>query len=158
MGVGPSAKETTLCHFRDPLLDVVSSDEDIDLLGVMLFGSSDKFTEKMLASERAAVWAQGMRAEGAILLSEGSGNNHVDFAHVCEELGKRGIAASGLTVLGKDGQFVVTNNYLDAIVDVYKNKAGVESCVVGENNISLADCRKALALLKLKMRKMERGA
>ena len=32
MGVGPSTKETTLHHFRDPLLDVVSNDEDIDLI------------------------------------------------------------------------------------------------------------------------------
>ena len=32
MGIGPSTKETTLHHFRDPLLDVVSNDEDIDLI------------------------------------------------------------------------------------------------------------------------------
>ena len=30
MGIGPSTKETSLHHFRDPLLDVVSSDEDLD--------------------------------------------------------------------------------------------------------------------------------
>ena len=41
MGIGPSTKETSLHHFRDPLLDVVSSDEDFDLLGVMLVGTPD---------------------------------------------------------------------------------------------------------------------
>ncbi|WP_332525721.1 hypothetical protein [Terrisporobacter sp.] len=29
MGIGPSTKETTLHHFRDPLLDIVSNDEEI---------------------------------------------------------------------------------------------------------------------------------
>ena len=28
MGIGPSTKETTLHHFRDPLLEVLSEDED----------------------------------------------------------------------------------------------------------------------------------
>ena len=36
MGIGPSTKETSLHHFRDPLLDVVSSDEDLDLMGICL--------------------------------------------------------------------------------------------------------------------------
>ena len=140
-------------HFRDPLLEVVSSDPDIDLLGVMLYGSSDKYEEKMRTSARAAVWAQGMRADGVIIFSEGSGNNHVDFANACEQLGRRGVAVAGLTAQGRDGQFVVSNDYLDAIVDVYKNKSRVESCVVGENNMSVTDCKKAVALLKLKMRR-----
>ena len=141
-------------HFRDPLLEVVSLDGDFDLLGVMLYGSSDKYGEKILASTRAAVWAQGMRADGAIIFCEGSGNNHVDFANACEQLGRRGIAVAGLTVLGKNGQFVVLNDYLDAVVDVCKSKGSVEPCVIGENNMTAAECRKAAALLKLKMRKM----
>ena len=36
MGIGPSTKETSLHHFRDPLLDVVSSDEDLDLMGIII--------------------------------------------------------------------------------------------------------------------------
>ena len=35
MGIGPSTKETTLHHFRDPLLEVVSEDTDLDLLGIL---------------------------------------------------------------------------------------------------------------------------
>lgn len=29
MGIGPSTKETSLHHFRDPLLEVVSEDTDL---------------------------------------------------------------------------------------------------------------------------------
>ena len=48
MGIGPSTKETSLHHFRDPLLDVVSADEDLDLMGVLLVGTPDGNEEKML--------------------------------------------------------------------------------------------------------------
>ncbi|MBQ7263198.1 MAG: hypothetical protein IJR14_05700 [Synergistaceae bacterium] len=153
MGVGPSAKETTLHHVRDPLLDVASSHEGIDLLGVMLFGASDSFAQKMLVAERAAAWAQGMRADGALVFTEGSGNDHVDFAHVCEELERRGVTVVGLTPMGRQGSLVVTNASLDAVVDVHKSASGAETCVVGENTLTDLDCRKALAMLELKMRR-----
>ena len=41
MGIGPSTKETSLHHFRDPLLEVVSSDPEIDLMGVIIVGTPD---------------------------------------------------------------------------------------------------------------------
>ena len=41
MGIGPSTKETSLPHFRDPLLEVVSSDPEIDLMGVIIVGTPD---------------------------------------------------------------------------------------------------------------------
>ena len=44
MGIGPSTKETSLHHFRDPLLDVVSSDEDLDLMGIIIVGTPDDNT------------------------------------------------------------------------------------------------------------------
>ena len=47
MGIGPSTKETTLHHFRDPLLEVVSEDTDLDLLGILLVGTPDGNEEKM---------------------------------------------------------------------------------------------------------------
>lgn len=50
------------------------------------------------------------------------------------------------------GQFVVTNQYMENIVDINKSEEGIETNVVGENNISELDARKALSLLKLKMR------
>ena len=156
MDVGPSAKETSLHHIRDPLLDLISADADIDLLGIILFGSSDKFSEKILASTRAAIWAQGMRADGAVAFCEGSGNNHVDFANLLEQLGKRNIAAADLTVMGKNGQPVVNNDYMGDVIDICKSSGSVEPCVLGQNNLIETDCRKALAMLKLKMRKADK--
>ena len=66
MGIGPSTKETTLHHFRDPLLHVVSNDEDIDLLGVIVVGTPQDNEDKMFVGTRAAAWAEAMRADGAI--------------------------------------------------------------------------------------------
>jgi len=39
MGIGPSTKETSLHHFRDPLLDVVGEDKDVDFVGVVVLGT-----------------------------------------------------------------------------------------------------------------------
>ena len=75
MGIGPSTKETSLHHFRDPLLDVVSSDEDLDLMGIIIVGTPDDNTDKLLVGTRAAVWAEAMRADGVILSSDGWGNS-----------------------------------------------------------------------------------
>ena len=55
MGIGPSTKETTLHHFRDPLLDVVANDEDIDLLGVIVVGTPQDNEDKNFVGTRAAV-------------------------------------------------------------------------------------------------------
>ncbi len=155
MGIGPSTKETSLHHFRDPLLDVVSKDTDVDLMGVVLVGSPDGNEEKMLVGTRAAVWAECMRADGVILSCDGWGNSHVDYTNTIEQIGSRGIPVTGITFNGSVAQFVVTNDYLDAIVDINKSATGEETNVVGENNMTELDCKKALAMLKLKMRKKE---
>lgn len=155
MGIGPSTKETSLHHFRDPLLDVVSNDTDLDLMGILLVGTPDDNDDKMLVGTRAAVWAESMRADGVIISSDGWGNSDVDFTNTCEQLGIRGIPVTGLNFSGTVAQFVVTNNYLDGIIDINKSADGTETNVVGENNVTTLDCRKAMALLKLKMRQKE---
>ena len=155
MGIGPSTKETSLHHFRDPLLDVLSKDTVVDLMGVVLVGSPDGNEEKMLVGTRAAVWAECMRADGVILSCDGWGNSHVDYTNTIEQIGTRGIPVTGITFNGTVAQFVVTNDYLDAIVDINKSATGEETNVVGENNMTELDCKKALALLKLKMRKKD---
>lgn len=153
MGIGPSTKETSLHHFRDPLLDVVSEDTDLDLMGILLVGTPDGNEEKMLVGTRAAVVAEAMRADGVIISSDGWGNSDVDFTNTVEQLGIRGIPVSGLNFSGTVAQFVVVNDYLDAIVDINKSADGTETNVVGENNVTRLDCLKAKALLKLKMRR-----
>lgn len=153
MGIGPSTKETTLHHFRDPLLDVVANDEDIDLLGVIVVGTPQDNEDKNFVGTRAAVWTEAMRADGAILSCDGWGNSHVDFANTVEQVATRGIPVVGLTFVGTVAQFVVTNEYMDTIVDMNKNAEGIESEIVGENEVTELEAKKALAFLKLKMRK-----
>lgn len=152
MGIGPSTKETSLHHFRDPLLDIVGQDEEIDLMGIVIVGTPDAQEEKMLVGTRVAVMAECMRADGVILSSDGWGNSDVDYANTYEQLGLRGIPTTGLNFIGTAGQFVVTNEYMTGIIDINKSESGKETNVVGENNMSHLDCKKALALLKLKMR------
>ena len=152
MGIGPSTKETSLHHFRDPLLEVVAEDTDLDLLGLIIVGTPDDNKDKMLVGTRAAAMAECMRADGVIISSDGWGNSDVDYTNTCEQLGIRGIPVTGLNFSGTVAKFVVENDYLDGIVDINKSADGTETDVVGENNMVRVDCLKAKALLKLKMR------
>ena len=147
MGIGPSTKETSLHHFRDPLLEVVAEDTDLDLMGLIIVGTPDDNKDKIRVGTRAAAMAEMMRADGVIISSDGWGNSDVDFTNTCEQL--------GLNFSGTVAQFVVVNDYLDGIVDINKSADGTETDVVGENNMVKLDCLKAKALLKLKMRQKE---
>jgi D-proline reductase (dithiol) PrdE len=153
MGIGPSTKETSLHHFRDPLLDIVSNDKDIDLLGIVVVGTPQDNKEKEFVGRRTAAWLEAMRADGVIISCDGWGNSHVDYANTMEEIGKRNIPQVGVTFNGIQAKFVVTNKYMDTIVDINKSNQGIETEVVGENNTDEIDAKKALAFLKLKMRK-----
>jgi len=153
MGIGPSTKETSLHHFRDPLLDVVEKDSDIDLQGVLLVGTPQGNKEKLLVGSRAAAWVEAMRTDGVIISLDGWGNSHVDFANTVEQIGKRGIPVVGMSFIGTAATFVVKNEYMDTIVDFNKSEEGIETEVVGENTVNERDAKKALALLKLKMKK-----
>lgn len=153
MGVGPSTKETTLHHFRDPLLNIVSKDDDIDLVGIIIVGTPQDNEDKMFVGQRTAAWLEAMRVDGTIISVDGWGNSHVDYANTIEEIGKRGIPVVGLSFVGTQAQFVVKNQYMDTIVDFNKSTEGIETEVVGENTVSELDAKKALALLKLKMNK-----
>jgi len=156
MGVGPSTKETSLHHFKDPLLDVVAKDEEVDLLGVVVVGTPQDNHTKHLVGRRCATWLSAMDCEGVILSADGWGNSDVDFANTMAEIGARGMSVVGLKFIGKQAKFVVENDYTNLVVDINKSEAGVETEVVGENALDRLDARKALALLKLKMRK-DRG-
>ncbi|MBE5901660.1 MAG: proline reductase [Lachnospiraceae bacterium] len=153
MGVGPSTKETTLHHFRDPLLKVLSEDTDIDFQGVVLAGIPQDNVNKLFTGERIGYWIEAMRCDGVIVSADSWGNSDIDFANTVEHIGERGIPVVGLSFCGVSGQFVVTNPYMDTIVDINKNPEGIETDVVGENSLSELDAKKAKALLKLKMRK-----
>lgn len=156
MGIGPSTKETTLHHFRDPLLNIVSEDKDLDLLGIIFVGTPQDNNDKHFVGQRTAAMVEMMRADGIIISVDGWGNSHVDYANTIEEIGKRGIPVVGLSFIGKQAKFVVKNKYMDTIVDFNKSIEGIETEVVGENNVTGLDAKKALALLKLKMKREDK--
>lgn len=151
MGIGPSTKETSLHHFRDPLVDVLSNDRDIDFQGIIVVGTPQDNRQKHLVGMRTAIWLQAMRTDGVIISSDGWGNSDVDYANTMEEIGDRGISIVGLKFMGKH-KFVVENQYTKYVLDFNKSKEGIETEVVCQNNIENIDARKVLALLKLKMR------
>ena len=78
MGIGPSTKETTLFRFRDPLLDVVSNDEEVNLLGIIVSGTPQSNDEKVFCASRAALLAKALGAKGAIVSTDGWGNSNID--------------------------------------------------------------------------------
>ncbi len=156
MGVGPSTKETSLHHFRDPLVEIIGEDTDLDLAGVIIVGTPQDNVEKERVGQRTAQMLEAMRVDGCIFSCDGWGNSHVDYANTYEEIGKRNIPTVGVTFNGSIAKFVVTNKYMDTIVDINKNEAGLETEVVGENTTDKLDAKKAVAFLKLKMRRNEK--
>lgn len=155
MGIGPSTKETTLHHFRDPLLDVISKDKDVNLVGIIIVGTPQSNDEKLFVGQRTAVMVKALGYEGAIISVDGWGNSHVDYANTIEEIGKREVEVVGLSFVGTQGKFVTTNKYMDTIVDFNKSQEGIETQIVGQNTVCELDAKKALALLKLKIKRRE---
>ena len=153
MGVGPSTKETTLHHFKDPILKILSEDRDIDLLGVVVVGTPQSNQEKYFVGKRAATLLKEIGTEGVLFSLDGWGNSHVDYENTMREIGVREIPVVGISFVGTQAQFVVKNNYMDRIVDINKSELGIETEVVGENSLSELDAKKAIAFLKLKMRR-----
>ena len=153
MGIGPSTKETSLHHFQDPLVDLLGKDPDIDFQGVVVVGTPQSNAMKYLVGQRTAAWLEGMRTNGVIVSTDGWGNSDVDFANTLEEIGRRDISVIGLKFIGTQAKFVVENDFTDHVLDFNKSEAGVETEVVGENTINHRDAVKALASIKLKMRK-----
>lgn len=157
MGIGTSMKETSLHYYRDPLVEMVSEDQDVNLRGIIIVGSPDKNEDKLLSSERVGVTLECARADGAIFSCNGLGNNHIDYAHAIEAAERRGVPVVALSMVpAKD--FVVQNDCLDGVLCYYKafektGAMGDETTVLAENTVSELDARKALAMLKLKMRK-----
>lgn len=153
MGLGPSIKMTTKHHFFCPLTKALSEDKDLEFTGIIVDGVSENCDEKIYTAKRVGDLAGLMQADAAIVAIDGWGNHHVDFVSVIEELGRRGIPAVGLSYIGLQGRLVCDNDYVDCIVDFNKNASGYESCVVGDNNLTEYDAKKAVGLVKLKLKR-----
>lgn len=149
--IGPASKEDTRHYFREPVLEALAADEEIDLVGVAFIGSPQVNDEKAFVSKRLGAMADAMKLDGAIVTTEGFGNNHIDFSYNIEELGKRGINVVGMTYAAYQGQLVVGNKYMDAMIEVNKDKGGFESEILGQNTITLPDANRAVLMLKNKI-------
>ncbi|MDL2307248.1 hypothetical protein LJC48_04385 [Desulfovibrio sp. OttesenSCG-928-C06] len=153
MGTGPSTKETTLHHFREPLIDLLSQDKEVDFLGIVVAGTSDEQEHKVFVARRVGALLESMRADGAIVSIDSWGNCHIDFANVIEAIGEKGIPLVGMSFVGKQAAFVVTNSYMDSIIDLNKTAVGDENCVMGQNTAVELDAIKAVKILKNKIHK-----
>ncbi|WP_346353640.1 D-proline reductase (dithiol) proprotein PrdA [Azotosporobacter soli] len=153
--IGPASKENTRHYFREPLVDLMAKDEEIDLVGVVFVGSPQINDEKMYVSGRIGAIVEALGVEGAIVTTEGFGNNHIDFASHIEQIGKRGVAVVGVTYSAYQGALVVGNKYMNSMIDLNKNDRGFESEILGDNTLCPWDAERALLMLKTKMAGVE---
>ncbi len=153
MGIGPSSKETTLHHFNDPVTELLRNEKSLDFMGIIVEGTPEVCDNKQFIADRAGFWCESMRADGAIVSIDSWGNSHVDFTSVIEAIGEKGIPVVGMSFVGNQASFVVTNKYMDTIIDLNKTAEGIETCIVGQNTATSEDAAKAIAILKNKMNK-----
>jgi D-proline reductase (dithiol) PrdA len=149
--VGPASKETSRQYWREPLVQELLTDPEVDFCGVIVVGSPQAQSEKMYVSQLPVIAVEALDLDGAILMTEGFGNNHIDFASHIEQIGKRGIPVVGVTYAAVQGQLVVGNDYMDALVELNKSSAGIENEILAHNCLTLEDAVRAVAMLKAKM-------
>lgn len=149
--IGPSTKECSRHYWREPLIIEALRDEEIDLCGVVLVGSPQINSEKFYVSERVGMTVEAMDVDGAVVTTEGFGNNHIDFASHIEQIGIRGISVVGASFCAVQGALVVGNQYMTHMVDLNKTEAGIENEVLSCNTLTQDDGLRILALLKAAM-------
>lgn len=153
--IGPATKEMTRHYFREPLVEKLAQDEELDLVGVIFVGSPQVNDEKTFVSERLGAWVESLEVEGAIVTTEGFGNNHIDFMSHIEQIGKRDIPVVGVSFCAYQGQLVVGNKYADAMIEINKDKDGFENEIAGCSELCIPDAIRAVQLLKNKMMGVE---
>ncbi|MBS5824822.1 MAG: D-proline reductase (dithiol) proprotein PrdA [Clostridium argentinense] len=149
--IGPASKECSRHYFREPLVMEAMKDEEIDLAGVIFVGSPQINSEKFYVSERLGMMIEAMDVDGAIVTTEGFGNNHIDFASHIEQIGMRGVICVGMSFCAVQGALVVGNKYMKYMVDNNKSEAGIENEVLSCNTLCKEDAIRALAMVKSAM-------
>ncbi len=149
--IGPASKECSRHYFREPLVMKAMNDEEIDLVGVIFVGSPQVNSEKFYVSKRLGMLIEAMDVDGAIVTTEGFGNNHIDFASHIEQIGERGVGVVGVTYSAVQGALVVGNKYMKYMVDNNKSKQGIENEILSNNTLCEEDAIRALAMLKAAM-------
>lgn len=158
MGIGPSTKETTLHHFNDPLVKRLQQEKYLHLAGIVVAGTPEIYADKLFIARRTADLVNGLRVKGTIVSIDSWGNSHVDFANTISQIALKSIQTVGVSFVGNQASFVVTNPYLHKIVDINKNDGGIETCVVGENNLTDMDALKAVSLLKYRLKRQKKSS
>jgi D-proline reductase (dithiol) PrdA len=146
--IGPASKENSRHYYREPLVIEAMNDPEIDLVGVIFVGSPQVNSEKFYVSKRLGMMIEAMGVDGAIVTTEGFGNNHIDFASHIEQIGKRHIAVVGMSFSAVQGALVVGNEFMKYMVDNNKSKHGIENEVLSNNTLCKEDAIRALAMVK----------
>lgn len=149
--VGPADKEVTRQYFREPIVKKLYDDEEVDFVGVIFVGSPQANDEKSFVAERLGSWGEALDLDGAIVTTEGFGNNHIDFAGHIEQLGMRGIAVVGVCFSAYQGTMVIGNKYMDAMVETNKDENGMEAQKLNVSVICPEDAERAVVMMKTKM-------
>lgn len=146
--IGPASKETSRHYWREPLVRRAMEDEELDLAGVLLVGSPQANSDKFYVAKRVGMLVEAMDIAGAIVTTEGFGNNHVDFAAHIEEIGKRGVKVVGASYCAVQGTLVVGNKYMEAMCDNNKSLQGIENEILSNNTLCPEDAIRQIAMLK----------
>lgn len=149
--IGPASKECSRHYWREPLVLEAMNDPEVDLCGVVFVGSPQINAEKFYVSERLGMLVETMDVDGAIVTTEGFGNNHIDFASHIEQIGMRDIPVVGMSFCAVQGALVVGNKYMKYMVDNNKSEAGIENEVLSCNTLCKEDAIRAMAMLKSAM-------
>ena len=149
--IGPASKECSRHYFREPLVIEAMNDEEIDLCGVIFVGSPQINNEKFYVSERLGMIVEALDVQGAVVTTEGFGNNHIDFASHIEQIGMRDVEVVGMSFCGVQGALVVGNKYMKHMVDNNKSEEGIENEVLACNTLCKEDAIRALEMLKTAM-------
>lgn len=153
--IGPATKEMTRHYIREPLVEGLAADEEMDLVGVVFVGSPQVNDEKLWVSERLGSLLESLDIDGCIITTEGFGNNHIDFIQHIGQAGKRGIPVVGVSFCAYQGQLVVGNPYATAMVEENMDKGGFENNVAGCSCVTKEVAVRAIQMLKNKMAGVE---
>ena len=142
-------------YIREPLVEGLAADQELDLIGVVCVGSPQVNDEKMWVSERLGSLLEALDIDGCIITTEGFGNNHIDFIQHIGQAGKRGIPVVGVSFCAYQGQLVVGNEYASAMVEENMDKGGFENNVAGCSCVTKEVATRAIQMLKNKMAGVE---
>ena len=146
--IGPASKEMSRHYWREPLVKLVMQDDELDLVGVVFVGSPQANSEKFYVSRRLGMLVESMEVDGAVVTTEGFGNNHIDFASHIEQIGMRGVPVVGVSYCAVQGALVVGNKYMNCMVDNNKSRQGIENEILENNTLAPEEAYRIVAMLK----------